>query len=394
MHSQETPGYADNYLSKEYQISGIKNFSNDLEDTFHRYIRTKTEPVNKKLRLHEIKDNSGTCTKKQTIVALSNELKDITQNTLERIEEQKTHNNTNLLAYMKAIRANLSIAENLFNSYEKAHGKAGFFKRSNVHDIFKKEIDYCNQIAEFLEHAVDINLYAVRIPVPEYKNIYKKSKSFHYEGNTTATAKTIGGSVLALGGTGATIAFFPAVLALGFLSEGAFFKVIGESIKGAAELAKEGATNYGYSCKIDFPNVWIEGRINKNETGVILEKNDHYKKIAEKTKLVYILDCRNPQEIYEHGTNYLLNEKSINPHGHVVFFHNIVNALTFTKLRTDGFTFDKIGGWRLQNHWTDAERDELRHATQLKLTISEKASLPAVITDIIIEYVAPTKRIK
>ena len=390
---QSSTDMTGNYLSPEYQIQGIERLNAKVTKKLLAYIKSKHDVVNENLRLHEIKGDLDSCTKKQCVVALYNEFKDMTSQTLLKIQEEKHHDNRNLLRYLKVVAGLFSIAEEIMTTYEKAHNKSSFFKKSNLHGFFGEETKLCKDLAQFLEQAVDINIYAVTIPLTEYKKIYGESKTFHYEGRTTAVAKSLGGGATAIAAAGATVFFSPVIIAIELaLTQGELLKGIGGIIAGAAETGKEGITRYGYGCKIDLPPEWIQGRVKKDNNQINIEENSSYVKNTSQTQLVYMLDCRNPKEIYELGTNYFLDEKSINPHGHVIFFHNIKDALLCAQARTDGFTYDNIGGWRLNNPWTEKERHELRDASKLIQAIENQNVLSKDLVNIVVEYVSPMPR--
>jgi len=387
----------ENYLSKEYQITGIKRLQHKILSKLDEYVISKKDPINKELKLSEIKSGFENITKKQCMFSLHNELKEISDLYLQKIQSGDAHDNRALLKYLNEIAGLLNTAEFIMEEYEKANNKSSFFKKSTLHSFLEEEINLCKESAIFLKQAVDINIYAVHIPEEEYKKIRDESKSFHYEGKLTATTKAVGGSLVTTGVAAAYALFSVPIVTLDiFLTKGAITKTTGKVLKGSTTTAKEGVARYGFGSKTDFPSSWIKGRLTKDDkadNNIITEQNSHYAPNTN-SQLVYILDCRDPKEIYAHGTNYSLDEKSINPHGHVVFFHNLQDALTFSTQRMDGATFDNMGGWRLHNHWTEEERNDIRKGVQLRKIIEDKTHLPEAVSNVVTEYITPSKRTK
>jgi hypothetical protein len=329
------------------------------------------------VRKNETKAQSFRTAKRLLVQALYNDIGDLYRyydNIIRSKKENKdTTGRNNLLinAYLNSVKGALKTAEFLFEQIEE--GIFGKPQKSALKNAIESGIKICDEQLEALKYAADVNCLEVYIPVEEYKKMKKDSVAYFFEGSAAKTVgKVAASSLLAAGSAAAVVAqcVFPPTLlvnlATGFIPLGLTAKTLYKS----AKYALASADNVGFSTKMDIPPEWIS-RTFRDESGNE-QINPNFHQEREDVVKVYLLEARDPQEIFVNGTNHDFANK-VNNQGNVIFIEAatlgnpslaaVFDAYDKDKARViaaamalaSGQRYDKLGGW-LTKDWTEKER--------------------------------------
>ncbi len=378
-----------NYLSVQYQLSMLMNIFNIVVPTLENYIQLNRGDVQSGLLLNQLPANAS---QKQCVRTLLETFDRITENCQRAIvennsEEQKEdsfipqYNNQHLLTYFKALEGIFTFAKTKLKALD-----------ARLICTLEKWIETCQQNKKYLQHAADISIYKVVLPEEKYKEMYAQSERFHYEGRAIATAKTVGGTIATPIAAG--IGFFAVTLSLvgSIYSKGQ--KTIAEIDKISrvatvpGKKVGEGISRYGYSCKALIPSEWIACRIDEvKDDGTLVEGILNPKFISYdttvKTRVIFILDAKDPEQVMLKGIFY----KDIGESGNTIYFHNPIDAARCAKDLADGKKFDYEAGFRRYHEWTDAERAEIpAYVSQTKAALGTR--FPNTLVEVVGDYLA------
>lgn len=281
----------------------------------------------------------------------------------------KMTDNTIILSYCRKLILLFQITQHeLLNRKDQPRSSTSALTQHEVEKWSKhleKIIAECIQQFSFLQHAINITIYQVKIPEDKLQGIMSESERF-YNNDT--------GVVVAAKFAGAVIGWFPSIVGAWF-NTATTAALCEKNIDRLSEINK-----FGYAFKQGFPLEWIFHPDNKS----YIE--------SKRSRTLYVLDARNPQELLEQGLYYLSKEFNPNTYTTIGFF-DLEHAEHCARSREDGLRFHPQGGWKIHEPWTDSQIEQLsseyilkNYQTLLETTPDFHNKFPKVLLRIIAEY--------
>ncbi len=343
--------FNDNHLSNEFQLRAIEEISLAVKDEL------------KKCTLGT--DDLAT---RDILLDLLEAFYTLTDFHLNEVRENKsTVNNVKIMSFLADIKRLVA-------------GPQKKLKEPMV--SLQKISDLCDTWKEHYKHAVEINIYQIKIPQSEFKKLNTHLEKFYFEGKLTL-AKQVTQGVLGtvVSGVG---------LCLGILTPPIDYchRKVDELMdyhQNSKRSITTGFKQYGFACRRNLlpGSLEVEDKINWENPVARL----HEEKSTDDIKILYILDCQSIQTFSDLGTNFFLEHSLSNKIGHSILFDSLESAVRYAERNKKGLNYDKMGGWLIDDVWTISDRLNLRKYFE---KIKEVSPYPIVLTNIIIEYLGPS----